>query len=165
MGRSTDPPLPSRGSAPLPLPDERANGTGSLGGLFRQLAEDGRTLIQQEIALAKAEVRSNVVGAAKSAAIMGIGLGLLLVALLVLIAFLVLGLGVLLDGRYWLSALIVGGVLAILGLIAVFVGRRGMREQELKPQRTIDTLRDNTDWARAEARQIKRELTSSDGEQ
>ncbi len=155
-------PLPG-GEAPLP--DERANGTGSLSTLFRQLADDGRTLIQQEIALAKAEVRSSVVGAVKGAAIMALGVGLLLVALLVLIAFLVLGLGVLLDDRYWLSALIVGGVIAVLGLIAMLVGRRGMREQTLKPQRTIAALRDSKDWARAEARQIRRELTGSDEEQ
>ena len=104
-------------------------------------------------------------GAAKGAALMGLGLGLLVVALLVLIAFLVLGLGALLDDRYWLSALIVGGILAVLGLIAVLVGRRGMSEQALKPQRTIATLRDNTDWARAEAREIRRELTGSDEEE
>ncbi len=159
MPKDTLPPPPDD---PLPLYARPEHRPGSLGALLRQLADDGRILVQQEIALAKAEVRSSVLGIGKGAALIGLGAAILLVGLLVLIAFLVLGLGVLLDERYWLSSLIVGGLLALLGAITVIAGRKGLQKQALTPHRTIETLRDNTDWARAEAEEIKRELTRSD---
>lgn len=157
-------PLPVAGAPDSRLPDVRTNGTGSLSSLFRQLADDGRTLVQQEITLAKAEVRSSIVGVVKGTGTIAFGIGLLLIAVFVFTAFLVLALGALLDGRYWLSSLIVAGVLALLGALALFLGGRGMRSQELKPERTMATLRENKDWARAEVQQIKRELTRSDEE-
>jgi hypothetical protein len=136
------------------------NGQGSLGTLFRQLVEDSRTLIRQEVALAKVELKDNAVSVAKNGVVIALGIGMLLVGLLVLTAFLVLGLGVLLGGQYWLSSLIVGGVLALVGGLAVLVGRRGLATDNLRPDHTVATIRENRDWARDEADQIKRDLTT-----
>jgi hypothetical protein len=143
----------------VPLP-ATANGEGSLGTLVRQLAEDSRILIRQEVALAKTEIQDSVRTIAKGAIAIGLGIGMLLVGLLVLTAFLVLGLGRLLGGEYWLSSLIVGGALALLGAIALLAGKRGLAKGEIKPEHTVETMRENRDWARSEARQIKRDLTS-----
>jgi uncharacterized membrane protein YqjE len=142
-----------------------SNGDASLGALVRQLTDDGRTLIQQEVALAKAELQTNAVSFAKRAALLGIGIAVLIVGLLVLTAFLVLALGELLDDRYWLSSLIVGLAFAVLGAGGLLIGKNGLARQTLKPEKTVVTLKENTDWARAEARQLKHDLTRSDGRQ
>jgi hypothetical protein len=132
----------------------------SLGALFRQLADESRTLVQQEIALAKADLTDSVRNLAKGAVLIGIGTGMLVVGLLVLVAFLVVGLGRILGGEYWLSTLIVGGAFALIGGTTLLVGKRGLSGDRLKPEITVQTLRDNREWAKEEVRQIKQDFAN-----
>lgn len=146
------------------LPGGDGRGVGSpvepsLGELFRQLAQESSTLIRQEIALAKAEVQENVRSLSKDMAMMAAGGGVLLVAALVLTAFLVAALGDLLD-NYWLSALIVGAVYAAIGFMLLNKGKAGLRNDGLKPEQTVASLQEDKRWAQAEAQQVKRDLTS-----
>lgn len=127
--------------------------------LVKRLSSDTRDLLQQEIALAKLEVTSSVATIARGSVFIVAGGVFLGVGLLVLLVFLILGLGSLLDGRYWLSTLIVGGVLALCGIIGLLVGKRRMAATSLKPDKTIDSVRKTREWAGAEARELKQELT------
>lgn len=129
----------------------------ALGPLFRQLAQDSSALIRQEIALAKAEVRQSVGLTVNGAAKIGVAAALAGVGGLVLTAFLVLLLGELLDS-YWVSALIVGVVFTLVGAVLALAGIRRLRQVEIAPQETIETLKDDRDWARAEVRELKRDL-------
>ena len=131
----------------------------SLGVLVRQLAQDSTTLIKQEISLAKAEVRQSVAETAKGATKLGIAAALLAVAGLVLTAFLVLLLGDLLD-NYWVAALIVGVVFAIAGALLALSGMRRLKEVQLAPAATIETLKGDKAWAQSEIRQVKHDLKS-----
>jgi len=132
----------------------------SLGELFRQLAQESSTLIRQEVALAKAEMRENVRSLTKDVAMLAAGGGVLLVAALVFTAFLVAGLGDLLGDEYWLGALIVGVVYALIGIVLLNKGKKGLRNDSLKPETTVATLQADKQWAQAEAQQVKRDLTS-----
>src|SRR3954469_19115837 len=98
--------VPTDGRAPASEPQ--------LGDLFRQLAQDSATLVRQEVALAKAELRENVKSVARDAAKIAVGAVVAAVGALVLVAFLVLLLG---DavGRYWAGALIVGVLMVAIG--------------------------------------------------
>src|SRR3954453_13756476 len=93
-----------------------------LGDLFRQLAQDSATLVRQEMALAKAELRENVKSVARDTAKIAVGAVLAAVGALVMVAFLVLLLGDVV-GKYWAGALIVGilfvGIGAILAMGAM----------------------------------------------
>ena len=131
----------------------------SLGDLFRRLTTDTSELVRQEIALAKTELREASSTLARDGTRIGIAVGLALAGALSVTAFLVILLGDLLN-NYWLSALIVGiAFLAIGGLLAKNavndVKRRG-----LAPKQTIGTLREDAAWAKQEAREVKRELTT-----
>ena len=130
----------------------------SIPALLRQLAEDGRALVQQEIDLAKLEIRTSVTGIGKNAALIAGGLPLLALGGIVLIVFLILALGRLLGGEYWLSTLIVGGAATLAGLLLLLAGRRGMQRAELRPSSTVASLRENREWASGEIRDVKREL-------
>ena len=129
----------------------------SLGPLFSQLAQDSSALIRQEIALAKAEVRHSISQTTSGAVKVGVAAALLSVGGLVLTAFLVLLLGELL-GNYWLSALIVGAVFTVIGAFLALGGIRRLKEVQVAPQETIETLRADRDWAKAEVQELKRDL-------
>jgi len=135
------------------------DGDQSLGALFSQLANDSTTLIRQEIALAKAEVRQSVRQTTNGAAKLGAAAAMATVGALVLTAFLVLLLGDLLD-NYWLSALIVGVVFLLIGGILAMSGMRKLKAVQLAPENTLATLREDKAWAQSELQQVKRDLRS-----
>lgn len=130
-----------------------------LGPLFNQLARDSAALIRQEVALAKAELRQSARQTARGAMKLGVALAVVSVGALVLTAFLVLLLGDLL-GNYWLAALIVGAVYTLIGAVLALTGARTLKTVEMAPQETIETLKEDRDWARAEIQDLKRELKS-----
>jgi uncharacterized membrane protein YqjE len=135
------------------------DGDQSLGTLFSQLAHDSTTLIRQEIALAKAEVRQSVQQTTNGAAKLGVAAALATVGALVLTAFLVLLLGDLLD-NYWLSALIVGVVFLVIGGLLAMSGMRKLKAVQLAPEATLATLKEDKAWAQSELQQVKRDLRS-----
>jgi uncharacterized membrane protein YqjE len=139
--------------------DERGSDA-SLGELFRRLTGDTTELLRAELELAKAEARETGTRLARDAARVGIAAALALVGTLGLSAFLVIALGNALDGRYWLSALIVGVVAAGTGYVLLQSALRDIKARGVKPQQTLDSLRENAQWAKDEAREVKRELTS-----
>lgn len=129
----------------------------SLAELVRQLAQDSGALVRQEIALAKAEVGETVSRAVLDAARIAVGGAVALVGALVLVACMVVALGELLD-NYWLSALIVGlGLILVGGIMAVSFIKR-LKQIDLKPRETIQTLKEDRAWAEAEVSQVKRDL-------
>ena len=144
-------PLEERDLAPS------SGATPSLGSLFGQLAQDSSTLIKQEIGLAKAEMRASMRETATGAVRVGIAAAVAGVGAHVLVAFLVLLLGQLLD-NYWLAALIVGGVLTLLGGILALSGMRRLKEVSVAPEATMETLKEDGAWARGEIQQVKRGL-------
>lgn len=132
-------------------------GEASLGDLFKQLAQDSATLVKQEVTLAKAEMRENLRSAGKDAAMIAVGGGLLLVGLLVLTAFLVAALGDLLD-NYWLAALIVGLVYVVVGGVLARKYLAHLKNDDLGPDQTIQTLKEDKRWLQSEIQQAKKEL-------
>ncbi len=143
----------------------RANSTAStageptIGELFGRLSDDAQRLIRDEMALAKAELKETGSALGGDAKQLGIAAAIAFLGAWAVTAFLILALGALLE-NYWLSALIVSvlylGTAAILGRKALAdIKRRGM-----KPEETIETLRDDVSWAQEQAREVKRELTS-----
>lgn len=131
----------------------------SVGSLLKQISTDSTHLIQQEIALAKLELRQSVSAVGKAASRLGVAAGLALPGALALVAFLVIGLGDLMSGNYWASALIVGVVFVAL---AAIVARRAMANLKgtLGVPETLGTLRDDAAWAKQEVQAFKRELTA-----
>lgn len=132
----------------------------SLGELFHELAQESSTLIRQEVALARAEMRQSFKALSRYGTLLAVGGAISLLGALTLTAFLVVGLGKLLDGEYWLAALIVGVLYALIGGALLMRGKNGLQHEELKPDRTIESLQEDRRWATAEARQVKRDLTS-----
>lgn len=130
----------------------------SIGELLRQLSTDTGELVRQEVALAKAEMRQTGATLARDGAKVGTALALALAGFLAITAFLVAGLGRILDERYWLSALIIGVVFLVIGAVMAKNAMNDVKRRGLAPTQTVSTLRDDAAWAKAEAREVKREL-------
>lgn len=132
----------------------------SLGELFRQLSTDTSELVSKEIALVKAEARQTGTTLVRDGAKVGTAIGLAFAGALALTAFLIAGLGNLLDGRYWLSALIVGVVFLAIGAGLVKNAVADMKRRGLAAKHSVEALKDTANWAKQEARQVKQELTT-----
>jgi uncharacterized membrane protein YqjE len=151
--------LEGAAGAPPVVPPPPADTDAPLGELVRELAQDSATLIRQEMELAKIEMRENLRSFARSATMLAAGGAVLLVALLVFTAFLVVLLGDLLN-NYWLGALIVGALYAVVGGILLVTGKNKLQEEDLRPEHTIASLQEDKRWAQTEVQQVKRDLTS-----
>lgn len=128
-----------------------------LGDLFRQLAQDSATLVRQEMALAKAEMAQNLKAAARDATMVAVGGGVALLGGLVLILFLVLIIGDALN-EYWAGALIVGLLFLIVGAVMAMGALKRLKQDSLTPSKTIDTLKEDKQWAQSEINQVRRDL-------
>jgi len=118
----------------------------STGELLTAITHELQALVRQEVALAKTELRQEVGKSAQSVGMVG-GAGFAAYMVTVLLSFAaVFGLGALI-GLGW-SALIVAAVWAVIGVVLFLAGRSRMRSVSVKPERTIDSLREDAHWAR-----------------
>jgi uncharacterized membrane protein YqjE len=133
----------------------------SLKELLKQLAEDGSSLLRQEVALAKIELTDTVSGYAHDGARIGIALVFALLGGLALTAFLIIALGDLVLGdNYWLSALIVAVLFLAVGGMMVKGALGDMKKRSVAPTNTLATVKEDTRWAQKEVRELKRSVTS-----
>jgi len=118
----------------------------SLGELFAELSRQTSTLIRQEVALAKAEVKEKGKEAGKDIGMMAAGGALAYAGLLALIAAIIIALANVIA--WWLSALIVGIVVVAIGALMIQRGMSALKESGVAPEQTIETLKEDKEWAR-----------------
>lgn len=157
--------IPSRRTAAepdhqLPPADDSAGDPGGTGvvQLIRDLADDTRTLIQQEIELAKLEAARSVKRVMVDSAWIGAGAAVVAVGFLCLVLAAALGLGALL-GSYWLGTLITGAVLFLVGALFAWKGVRDLKKGGLMPTGSVRSLKEDKEWAQREVDDFKQGLT------
>jgi hypothetical protein len=117
-----------------------------LGELFSNLTSDMSQLLRDELALAKVELKEEIGKAGKAAGMFG-GAGLAGYMTIVLLSFAaawglaeVMAIG-------W-AFLIVAIVWAAAGAFLYLRGRSQLAEVDMKPEQTIDTLKEDVQWAK-----------------
>lgn len=116
--------------------------------LFGELAGETSSLIRKEMELAKAEMSEKVSQVTTGATSIAVGGAVAYAGLLFLLLAATYGLAEFLSP--WLSALIVGAVVAVIGLVMLSSGRSKLKAANLEPTRTIETIKDDGRWARAQ---------------
>ena len=115
----------------------------SVGDLISEVSNDLSTLMRQELALAKAEVKAEATKTGKAAGMLGgAGFAGYMVALFVSIALwwaLANGMD---EG--W-AALIVAALWAVVGAVLYSMGRARLKAVHPKPERTVQTLKEVPD--------------------
>lgn len=122
-----------------PTPSEEKAATNSLGDLLGEVSRDLSTLMRQELALAKAELRETATKSAKGAGLMGAAGYAALMAVFFLSIALWWALGYLM-GRGW-SGVVVAVIWAVIALVLFLVGRKQLKQVEGLPQ-TVDTVKE-----------------------
>jgi hypothetical protein len=130
-------------------PDTRPQGR-SLIGLFSDLWRETSTLVREEAELAKAEITEKVSQVETGIASLAVGGAVLFAGLLVLLQAAIGALDVVLSTETapWLSPLIVGAVVVIIGFVLLARGRNKLKKDAMRPSRTARSLRRDTELAR-----------------
>lgn len=122
----------------------------SLGQLFGALAEETRTLIRQEVDLAKTELSEKAAFAGKNAGFAAAGGLVLLMGALPVIAGIVIALGHAIG--YATSAFIVGIVLIAIGAFLTMKALKAFKSEPLAPVKTQRQLKETKEWAKEQMR-------------
>ncbi|MET7685897.1 phage holin family protein [Streptomyces sp. NPDC005423] len=118
----------------------------SLGDLFSDISSDLAQLVRNEIDLAKAELKQESVKAGKAGGMLaGAGYAGHLVLLLASLTV-VFALGNVMDLAW--AALIVTAIWAIAAAVLYVNGRKRLRTVNMKPDQTVETLKEDAKWAR-----------------
>jgi O-antigen ligase len=117
----------------------------SLGDLFSDLTREIGTLVRNEVALARTEMSLKISRAARHAGMLAFGAVVALAGLFTLAASLVLVL-VRAGMPPWAAALVVGIGLAAIGALVATRALAALREEDLTPTETIETLKETTAW-------------------
>ncbi|GHE27945.1 hypothetical protein GCM10018781_80530 [Kitasatospora indigofera] len=141
-------PAPADGTAATP----RHAGTrpqsqdDSLGDLIGEITTDLSRLVRDELDLAKAEIKQEASKAGKASGMLA-GAGYAGHLVLVLGSLmLVFALGNMMNLAW--AALIVTALWAVVGAVLYRKGRTRLRDVHLKPEQTLQTLKEDATWAR-----------------
>lgn len=118
--------------------------------IVRSLLDDTQLFVKKHIELAKLEMLETIDARLKGA-IAGAAAGVMaLFGLGFLAAAAAYGLDTVMAA--WLARLIVGGAFLLLAAVGALIGRRKMVEPPMTPERTVETLKEDKGWARAQLR-------------
>jgi hypothetical protein len=115
------------------------------GALVADVATDLSTLVRKEVELAKAEVRQSAVRAGKGAGMLGGAVGVGVYAVLFLLLAAMFGLATFVGLAA--AALIIGAILAVTAAILAVMGRANVKKTHPKPEQTVETLKEDMQWA------------------
>jgi Putative Actinobacterial Holin-X, holin superfamily III len=114
--------------------------------LVSGIAEDAQRLITQQYQMLRAEVREDIRRTKAALAYMGFGAAAAAVGLL----FLVVALPLIINWGFnlpeWVGWAIVGGVLLVIGIIGLVVGRGIFKKNNPLPDKTLNALEENLSW-------------------
>jgi uncharacterized membrane protein YqjE len=122
----------------------------SLGDLFSELAGQTTALVRQEIKLAKVELGQKASQAGKDVGLIGLGGAVAYAGLLAVLAGVILALGNVIP--VWMSALIVGVVALAVGYFLSQQHLNALRRLDAIPHATIETLKEDKEWAKEQMR-------------
>jgi len=122
----------------------------SLGELFSELARDTSTLVSQELTLAKTEMSQKASRVGKDVGFLAAGGAVAYAGLLAVLAGVIVLLGQVIP--MWLSAILIGLVVAGVGYFLVRKGLDALKREDLAPRQTIETLKEDQQWAKDQTR-------------
>jgi MFS family permease len=114
--------------------------------LIRGLVADIRTLIHEEIALARVEIREQAGRARLAAVAFAVAAGALAFAGTFLLIAVATAIADLLNWPVWAGFLVVAVALGLIGVIALVTGRRTLQRVQALPEQTVTTLKENSEW-------------------
>ncbi len=122
----------------------------SLGELFAELAQETSTLVRQEVTLAKTEISQKASRAGRHVGVLAAGGAVAYAGLLAILAGVIILLNYVMP--LWLSALLVGLVVAVVGYLLVRRALDALKREDFTPQQTMESLKEDKQWAKDQTR-------------
>jgi uncharacterized membrane protein YqjE len=122
----------------------------SLADVVEDIIRNLQQIVRAEFRLAKTELSEKAQRAAKPASAFAAGAVLSLYGLGFLLLAVVYALSLVMPA--WGAALVVGACLAIIGSILVSAGRQKLKQIDPVPQKTVETVKENVQWAKDQTR-------------
>jgi hypothetical protein len=127
--------------------------------LIRDLAEDSKRLLTDEVQLAKLETKESVKRASKGAMWLAVAFGIGVVTLVGVTLLLVTLIGRLANGHMWIGALVTGALELGIALLLFKRGLRAFKEPSYSLEETREAIKETARWAK-HARAAARAQTS-----
>lgn len=119
----------------------------SVGELFGDLSRELSTLVRQELDLAKTEMSDKIATVGKDVGFLAGGGLIIYIGVLFILAAIALALDHYTALPLWGSTLLVGLVVAGVGLALGMKGRNELQSTSMAPEQTIETLKEDKEWA------------------
>ena len=116
--------------------------------LIRQLGDDSKRLVADEVRLAKLEMKESVHRAGRGAVQLAVAFGIGVVMLVALTIFLATFIGRLASGHMWVGAVVTGLVELALAVVLLRRGMGVLRQPSYSLAETRAALKDTAVWAR-----------------
>jgi len=128
--------------------DIRSTDGPTLSTLVSGIVRDAQDLLRQEVTLAKVEIGQELRKTKEAALSVLAGVAILALSSVFLLLMVVYLIHWATSGNLplWGCYAIVGGVMALVGLILVYTGRNRAADVHLVPRQTVETLRENVQW-------------------
>ncbi len=135
-------------SAPTPPTGIRA-----IVNLGKLLITDARSLVQQEIALARQELQAKIIHDIKIAALLIVSAVVIVLALFLLVFLEIMDVFTILTGHFWLGVLLTWLLYTVVFGVLAYIGFR--RIQVPKPEHTLASLDDTRAWAQQQVKRVR----------
>ena len=118
----------------------------SLAQLVSGIADDAQKLIHQQYQMLRSEVKEDMRRTKAAVQYLGVGAGLAVVGALFLLISLPLLLNWAFNWPAWGGWALMGGVLAVVGGVALYAGKRIFDKNNPLPDKTLNALEENISW-------------------
>jgi hypothetical protein len=116
--------------------------------LIRDLAEDSKRLLKDEVLLAKMETNESVKRASKGALWMALAFGIGVVTLVALTLLLVTLIGRLVNGHMWVGALVTGALELGVAMFLIRGGIKALKEPSYTLEETREAAKETARWVK-----------------
>ena len=114
--------------------------------LISRLGDDSKRLVNDELRLAKLEVRDHLKQSSKDAMWLAVAFGLAVVAMMAFTLFVITLVGRVLNGHMWVGALGVGVIELGLGYFLIKRGAHAFKDESYSLAITRESLKDTQVW-------------------
>jgi uncharacterized membrane protein YqjE len=118
--------------------------------VLADIVADVQQIIRAEFRLAKVELSEELAKVRRRAMLAAAGIVLVILSLGVLALSAVWAVALVLPP--WAAALVVGAALALIGGIIAMAGIKRMTDVHLPPEKTVETIKENIQWAKTRVR-------------
>jgi len=122
----------------------------SLGELFGDLSRETSALVRHEVELARTEMGQKASQVGKDIGSLAVGGAIAYAGFLAILAAVIIALSAAIP--WWLSALLVGLVVAGIGYFLVQKGLTALKRQDMAPKQTLQTVKEDKEWAKEQMR-------------